>query len=97
MQDDVPIFDSPEELAAHVARQNSKQDMEADASRHALALLFEELTRDQLMSMKHLMQYLQQSGAMGATFYAGYVTSELQRRFGVCSACGVSHHEAAEA
>lgn len=85
------FFNNAEDAQAAYNEAKAKADIDAAATQHAMVRLFEELSEDQMTSVKVLLNGCQADGSPSAFFYGGYLIAELQRRFGVCAGYGKNH------
>lgn len=88
----VPFNFLPPEMQEEITKQVDRQHMYHDSIRHDIERLFDELTRDQLVTFRLIFNSLsdEQSGRLAA-YYEGITSQTLKLRFNVCGGCGKDH------
>lgn len=78
----------PEELQQEI----DKRHMEAESFRHDIARFLDELSQDQLFTLRRLLTLMQaDSAGMYASYLEGASSAILQYKHGVCAGCGKDH------
>lgn len=88
------MFDPHNQAQADEAQQ-AHFEMSLDVARHRVVRFLDDLDKDQLSALQGMIEAIQQAGthaAVMAAFYSGFISAQIQSRFGVCQACGKDHH-----
>lgn len=88
------FFNSREELMAFMQEQAAKQEMAQDDYRHGVQRMFDELTEEQLVSLRHMLHNIAMSSeSQLASYYEGQTSQALYHKFNICPGCGVDHEK----
>lgn len=83
----------PPELREHLEQHITRMQMSNSAFQHDIQRLFEELDKEHLVTLHHLLEHLARADSPTyAAYLTGTVAATLKHRFNVCS-CGVNHDE----
>lgn len=93
----IPFSDLPPEVQEQIKKQHEHMQMQADDYRHRCISLFNELSEDQLITLRDLIHAVNMNAEESTLglFYEGQITMALSYRFGVCPPCGIDHDKAA--
>lgn len=86
------LFDNPGEFLAHVQQQAESAHGEMQAFQNDLRrLLGEELTVEQLITLRRVIAYVGASEGRTAMYYEGVITAIIEHKHGLCGGCGKDH------
>jgi hypothetical protein len=87
--DDLPI---PEEMKEAIKNEMASQQMTIESVRHDIQRLFEELSMEHLLTLRHLFSHLVAAeDGRYAAYLEGTAAATLYHRFHVCPSCGKDH------
>lgn len=84
----------PPEVVAQIERQRAAHFMQLEDQRNKIEGLFDELTADQLGTLRALLAEISGAGQRAETaadYYIGWTASVLKFKHGLCSSCGTDH------
>lgn len=84
----VPFGELPEHLQQAIRAQHDRHEMIQEAEATLLKVLFEEVTEDQLLAIRVIVNHCEGNWSW---FYAGQIAQVMEKRFGVCIGCGQKH------
>lgn len=77
-----------EEMRAHLEQQN----MAIESYRHDVQRLFDELSKEHMMTLRTMLnQFTMEGDSRLTSYYEGVVAATIAHRFDVCGGCGENH------
>jgi len=88
------MFEMPEEMREQLRKQHEEHQMQTENYYHSVQHLFDELNKEQLMTLRWILHNLQaeETGRLAA-YYEGQIANTLQYKHDVCPGCGKNHEE----
>jgi hypothetical protein len=84
----------PEEIKRAIVADMEHRRLVADSYRHDLQRMFEEISKDHLITLRQMVGFIAASDKTGyASYVEGVAATTLHYRFNVCGTCGVNHEE----
>lgn len=86
-----PLGELPDGIKQAIAAQIDQHQMASTASYHSMFTMFDELSKDQLMTLGGIFHILAQENAGLANYLEGITATYMRLKHDTCMGCGASH------